>query len=195
MRVIAGALKGRRLTTPTWEGLRPTSERLRETLFDILGDRVVDAEFIDLFAGTGAVGIEALSRGAAHVTFVESDGRAVRLIAENLRRCGREAGYTILRGPLRRAWRRMGDLAANLIFLDPPYEFEELDDVVTDAAGHLAAEGLLVVEHATRRALPDTVDALRRVRHVSAGDSTLSFYATVANGALGDAAEGEREQP
>ena len=195
MRVIAGAFKGRRLTTPTWDGLRPTSDRLRETLFDILGERVVDAEFIDVFAGTGAVGIEALSRGAAHVTFVEADGRAVRLIAENLRRCGREAGYTMLRGPLRRAWRRMGDLAANLIFLDPPYEFEELDDVVTDAAGHLAVDGLLVVEHATRRALADEAGRLRRVRRVSAGDSTLSFYETATDGASGDAPEEGRGQP
>ena len=87
MRGIGGALKGRRLDTPKWQGLRPTSDRLRETLFNVLGDRVEGVQFIDGFAGTGAVGIEALSRGAAHVTFVETDPRAVRLIKANLRHC------------------------------------------------------------------------------------------------------------
>src|SRR5687767_5172397 len=88
VRVIAGTLKGRRLDAPDWEGLRPTSDKLRETLFNVLASRLGDARVLDGFAGTGAVGIEALSRGAAHVTFVEADGRAVRLIQRNLDHCG-----------------------------------------------------------------------------------------------------------
>src|SRR2546422_1372879 len=87
MRVIAGRLRGRRLTPPTWEGLRPTSDRLRETLFNILATRIAGARVLDGFAGTGAVGIEALSRGAAHVTFVERDAKATALIEANLARC------------------------------------------------------------------------------------------------------------
>src|SRR5919204_6249092 len=97
MRVIAGSLKGRRLNAPSWEGLRPTSDKLRETLFNVLGARVVGARVLDGYAGTGAVGIEALSRGAAHVTFVERDRRAQALVAANLARCGVSDGYVIIR--------------------------------------------------------------------------------------------------
>src|ERR671911_2217419 len=97
MRVIAGELKGRRLKTPTWEGLRPTSDKLRETLFNVVAARVGEARVLDGYAGTGAVGIEALSRGAAHVTFVESDARAARLIERNLARCAVTERYAIIR--------------------------------------------------------------------------------------------------
>ena len=100
MRVIAGEFKGRRLEAPDWPGLRPTSDKLRETLFNVLQGRLPQARFLDVFAGTGAVGIEALSRGAAHVTFVEQDPRARGLIAENLARCG--LLMTSMRGPRHR---------------------------------------------------------------------------------------------
>src|SRR5438477_4535718 len=103
MRVIAGSLKGRRLKPPTWEGLRPTSDKLRETLFNVIGPRVAGARVLDGYAGTGAIGIEAISRGAAHVTFVEADRRAQILIADNLRACGIETGYTMLRSTMARA--------------------------------------------------------------------------------------------
>src|ERR671920_2433132 len=97
MRIIAGTLKGRRIDTPKWEGLRPTSDKLRETLFNVLAPRIAGAAFLDGYAGTGAVGIEALSRGAAHVTFVEQDRRAQELIAANLERCRIENRYAIIR--------------------------------------------------------------------------------------------------
>src|SRR5512139_1349027 len=106
MRVIAGQFKGRRLKTPTWKGLRPTSDKLRETLFNILSPRVGGARVLDGYAGTGAVGIEALSRGAAHVTFIEKDRRAAALITANLATCGVEQGYTIECGELVAALRR-----------------------------------------------------------------------------------------
>src|SRR3954468_21453055 len=95
MRVIAGRYKGRRLKSPDWQGLRPTSDRLRETLFNILAPRVPSRRVLDGYAGTGAIGIEALSRGAAHVTFIEKNRRAAALIEENLTACGVEEGYTI----------------------------------------------------------------------------------------------------
>ena len=94
MRVIAGKFKGRRLRPPAWDGLRPTSDKLRETLFNILAPRLEGARLLDGCAGTGAVGIEALSRGAAHVTFIEKDRRAVALIEANLAVCGVAAGVT-----------------------------------------------------------------------------------------------------
>src|SRR5262249_52271405 len=103
MRVIAGTLKGRQLKAPKWEGLRPTSDKLRETLFNVLAARVPGARVLDGYAGTGAVGIEALSRGAAHVTFLEQDRRAAALIEENLAQCGVENGYAIIRAPAGRA--------------------------------------------------------------------------------------------
>jgi 16S rRNA (guanine966-N2)-methyltransferase len=103
VRVIAGTLKGRRLKAPTWDGLRPTSDKLRETLFNILAPRMAGARVLDGFAGTGAVGIEAISRGATAVTFVESDRRAHALIIENLALCGVADGYAIIRGTVARA--------------------------------------------------------------------------------------------
>ena len=106
MRIVAGSLKGRRLKAPSWEGLRPTSDKLRETLFNVLAPRIAGARVLDGFAGTGALGIEALSRGASHVTFIEQDRRAQALIAENLAHCGSRmavlsSGHPLLEAPAR----------------------------------------------------------------------------------------------
>jgi 16S rRNA (guanine(966)-N(2))-methyltransferase RsmD len=112
------------LKAPTWEGLRPTSDKLRETLFNILAARIDGARVLDGYAGTGAIGIEAISRGAAHVTFVERDRRAQALIAENLAHCGVENGYVIIRASVTRA---LGVVPGaplepfDVILLDPPY--------------------------------------------------------------------------
>ena len=181
MRVIAGSLKGRRLKPPTWDGLRPTSDRLRETLFNILAPRIAGARFLDGYAGTGAIGIEALSRGARWVTFVESDRRAEALIGENLAHCGVENGYAIIRATVARAIDQL-DAAAfgpyelfDIVWLDPPYD--EQTDAVLEAAGVLIEPGgLLVLEHARRRRTPETAGRFVRMRQVTSGDSTLSFY-------------------
>src|SRR5580704_14858053 len=134
MRVIAGTLRGRRLKTPTWDGLRPTSDKLRETLFNILAPRIVGARVLDGYAGTGAVGIEALSRGARHVTFVDNDPRAQALVAANLAHCGVADGYAIIRGSVTRVLPTLGGSATadafDIILLDPPYG----DHVLGDAA-------------------------------------------------------------
>jgi 16S rRNA (guanine966-N2)-methyltransferase len=176
MRIIAGALKGRRLTTPAWDGLRPTSDKLRETLFNVLGPGAHGAQFLDGYAGTGAVGIEALSRGAAHVTFVERDSRAAALIETNLRRCGVSDRYAIIRARFAGTERPPGAGAFDVIFLDPPYGPAELTAAL-DAAGPLVGEGTqLVVEHAKRDAAPDARGALIRTRVLTSGDSALAFY-------------------
>ncbi|HMF61237.1 MAG TPA: 16S rRNA (guanine(966)-N(2))-methyltransferase RsmD, partial [Vicinamibacterales bacterium] len=125
MRVIAGELKGRRLEAPDWEGLRPTSDKLRETLFNILGPRIRGARLMDGYAGTGAVGIEALSRGAAHVSFVERDPRAARLIATNLERCGVVDRYAIIRAAFAGIEGPLGE-GFDIVFLDPPYGAADL---------------------------------------------------------------------
>ena len=173
MRVIAGRFKGRRLKAPTWDGLRPTSDKLRETLFNILAPRIEGARVLDGFAGTGAVGIEALSRGAGHVTFVERDPRAVVLIEANLALCGIGADYNIRRGDVASVLRNPGG-AFDVILLDPPYDLHPVSPTLEAAAACLSAGGLLVLERATRRE-PDVPETLTRVRDVKSGDSTLTF--------------------
>jgi 16S rRNA (guanine966-N2)-methyltransferase len=175
MRVIAGTFKGRRLKAPTWDGLRPTADKLRETLFNIVGARIAAARVLDGYAGTGAVGIEALSRGAADVAFIETDPRATALIKANLALCGVERGYTIHRGDVASVLRRLPAGAAfDLILLDPPYDAATVMQALEAAAAVLSPDGLVVLERATRRE-PEIPAALTRVRDVKSGDSTLTF--------------------
>lgn len=175
IRIIAGSLKGRRLASPDWPGLRPTSDRLRETLFNVLADTVVGARVLDGFAGTGAVGIEAISRGASHVTFVERDPRAVDLIGENLTRCGVTGGYTILRADLAASGPAGLPAVFDLIVLDPPYVTAP-DEAVQAVASVIAPAGRLVIEHARRRVPAASIAGLVLTRTLTAGDSALSFY-------------------
>jgi 16S rRNA (guanine966-N2)-methyltransferase len=176
MRVIAGSLKGRRLKAPTWDGLRPTSDKLRETLFNILAPRIAGAKVLDGYAGTGAIGIEALSRGAAAVTFIERDRRAQALIAGNLALCGvPQDAYVIIRASVGRALHDLHAASFDIMIFDPPYD-EQVDAVLAAAAARLAPGGVLVVEHARRRPSPDSVGGLLRSRDVTSGDSALALY-------------------
>ena len=176
MRVIAGSLKGRRLKTPAWDGLRPTSDKLRETLFNILAPRVAGARVLDGFAGTGAIGIEALSRGAAHATFIERDRRAQALIAENLAHCGvANDAYVIIRASVGRALADLHAASFDIMIFDPPYD-EQVDAVLAAAAERLAPGGALVLEHARRRPSPERAGAVSRTREVASGDSALALY-------------------
>ena len=177
VRVIAGDFKGRRLKTPSWEGVRPTSDKLRETLFNILRSHVDGARVLDGFAGTGALGIEALSRGAAHVTFVEQDRRAVALIRENLTLCGVQQGYTIECGDAASVLRRLPhDKQFDLVLLDPPYDADPgaVLQSLEAAADLMNADGLLVLERARRREA-EVPPLLLRVRDVVSGDSALTL--------------------
>jgi 16S rRNA (guanine966-N2)-methyltransferase len=176
MRVIAGSLKGRRLKTPRWEGLRPTSDKVRETLFNILSPRIGGAHVLDGFAGAGALGLEALSRGAAHVTFVDWDRRAVALVKENLALCGVRGGYTIHRDDLVRALRHLApEEYFDVALLDPPYGASDVTAALDATAMRLAQNGVLVLEHATR-CNPAVPPILVRTRDVKSGDSTLTFF-------------------
>jgi 16S rRNA (guanine966-N2)-methyltransferase len=124
MRVIAGSAKGRRLAGPP-DGVRPVSDRVREGLFSSLADRVIGARVLDLFAGTGALGIEALSRGASHALFVDRDARAVAAIRDNLGRTGLAERAQVVRADVRRALGRLpGNARYDLVFLDPPYDLQ-----------------------------------------------------------------------
>ena len=180
MRVIAGTLKGRKLDTPKWEGIRPTSDKLRETLFNVVAQRVPGARVLDAYAGTGAVGIEALSRGAAHVTFIDDDLRSVKLVERNLARCGVSDRYVIIRARLG------GETPAKLLgqppssfdlaVLDPPYDEKDLAASIVTIEPLVAPRGLLVLEHARKRSSPESVGKLSRTRVLGSGDSALSFY-------------------
>src|SRR5262249_22850268 len=162
MRVIAGSLKGRRLKSPKWPGLRPTSDKLRETLFNVLAPRIAGARVLDGYAGTGAVGIEAISRGASAASFVDSDRRARALIADNLAHCGLPTGCAIIRPSFDRL-DRLGPF--DLVLLDPPYDAAP-EEVIAMVADLVAPGGLLVLEHAARRDAPTSVGALVRARRI-----------------------------
>lgn len=179
MRVIAGTLKGRPLEAPTWAGLRPTSDKLRETIFNMLAPRVVGARVLDGFAGTGALGIEALSRGAETAVFIEHDRRARALIERNVSRCGLEAQCTVVPAPFARGLatvqRTSGFVPFDLVLLDPPYG-SSLDESLQDVDTVLADSGVVVLEHAARQAAPNRVGGLRKTRDRRSGDSALTFY-------------------
>ena len=181
MRVIAGRFKRRTLLSPSWDGLRPTSDRLRETLFAVLGDRVRGARLLDGCAGTGAVGIEAISRGAAEVVFVEEDARAVALIKRNLERCGEHLPAVVIRGRLPRVLDHRPPVPFDLALLAPPYEASDIDEILTGTATHLAPTGTLVLERARRTpvTVPPTLVSTRQLR---AGSSVLEWFEPVTVG-------------
>jgi 16S rRNA (guanine966-N2)-methyltransferase len=172
MRVIAGEFRSRRLKSIPGAATRPTSDRLRETLFDILGPRVTGTKFVDAYAGTGAVGIEALSRGASHAYFLESNRQALDAIRENLASLGLEARATVMPGGVLASLTRH---ASGIVFLDPPYDLEQEYNTALDALGE-APPLLTVVQHSVRLALAESYGRLHRNRLVRQGDNALSFY-------------------
>jgi 16S rRNA (guanine966-N2)-methyltransferase len=178
VRIIAGSLKGRRLAAPDWEGLRPTSDKLRETLFNVLAPHIAGARFLDAYAGSGAVGLEALSRGAAHVTFLDQDRRAIELIRRNLEQCGCKDGYAIIRVDVA-TLTALDTQPFDIIFLDPPYGAAEMASALAAAARLTAAGTRVVLEHAKRDTPPAVAGALTLTRELSSGDSGLAFYRNV----------------
>ena len=183
MRIIAGKYRGRKLKTPPSLETRPTSDRLRETLFNILAPRIKGARFLDLCAGSGAVGIEALSRAAAHATFVDQSRKMCALIEENLETLGIDEGEVDVVSAealvlLRRLAKKEGE-PFDIIFFDPPYatDYEAVLDYVGEHAPRLLAEGgMVVVEHHHKNGLKGEFGALKRYRVLKQGDSCLSFY-------------------
>jgi 16S rRNA (guanine966-N2)-methyltransferase len=181
MRVIAGKYRSRRLIAPTGVETRPTSDRLRETLFNVVAGSVPDSVWLDLFAGSGAVGIEALSRGARMVHFVESSSRAVRAIRANLATLGITRGFDIVDREAMMALRRIENQqpAADFCFLDPPYrQTGDYEQVLTflSNSGVLQPEGLVIAEHDKHFDPGESFGALRRRRKLRQGDAVLSFY-------------------
>jgi 16S rRNA (guanine966-N2)-methyltransferase len=181
MRIIAGQFKSRHLKGTPPAGTRPTSDKLRETLFNILGESVRRCTFLDGCAGVGAVGIEAISRGAQAVVFVEQSRRAARTIRENLRLLGVGTGFNILETEIRKALDRCtrDGIVFDIAFVDPPYERDELYQDIVEAFAEktlLATSGILVLEHTKRKTLPENVGHLKKARSLIQGDSALTFY-------------------
>jgi len=189
LRIIAGKYRGRNLKSPPSLEVRPTSDRLRETLFNVIAPRIQGARFLDLCAGSGAVGIEALSRGAAHVTLVDRSRKMAALTEANLTLCqvAKEERSIIhaeatdflkqaarqIRGGKNEPW--------DIVFFDPPYAADYLEllrSFDAPTTGLLAETGLLIVEHHHKKELPDELGQLRRKRVLKQGDSALSFFAT-----------------
>ena len=185
MRIIAGSLRRRTIEAPAGLVTRPTSDRLRETLFNVLAPRMKDATFLDLYAGSGAVGIEALSRGAARVTFVERVPTALKVMRGNLEKLGVREGFRIEASNVAAYLRRAGvERGFDVVFLDPPYdaadEYGMALGLLGGAAMGLLAEGAVVIaEHRRKETLNEEYGSLQRTRLLLQGDAALSFYRVI----------------
>ena len=189
MRVIAGTYRSRVLKSLKGLALRPTSDRLRETLFNVLGPGVADSRFIDLFAGTGAIGIEALSRGATEVVFVENHAPAATLIRRNLESLGIRKGAMVLATDALRSLEMLTSgkkgksSLYDYVFLDPPYYAAKDYARVLESLGSgnlLAPGGLVIAEHRRSFELPEEMGALQCYRVLKLGDAALSLYRRAA---------------
>lgn len=179
MKIIAGEWKGRRLETPRGPETRPTADQVRIALMDTLTPHLPGARLLDLFCGAGGVGLEALSRGAAHVTFVERHRHAVAALQRNIARLGAEARTQVLALDVARALDRLAAAGAvfDLVYLDPPYDSDAAPTLQTLAAGRITTPTtILIAQHFTKRAPPSALGALRAYRSRRFGETTLTFF-------------------
>ncbi|MBT9538106.1 MAG: 16S rRNA (guanine(966)-N(2))-methyltransferase RsmD [Nitrospirota bacterium] len=187
MRISAGHLKGKKInfkkaqkTAAKQDTLRPTSSKVRESVFNIIGSLIVDAKFIDLYAGTGAVGIEALSRGASAVFFVEADRKRTEQIEKMLKDCGYLSQADIIRGEasvfIARAIKN--GLKFDIIFLDPPYHSVELECILPMLSDGdlLNDKGIIIAEHLSKKKLPDEIGNFVQKKAYKYGDTMLTLY-------------------
>jgi 16S rRNA (guanine(966)-N(2))-methyltransferase RsmD len=184
MRVIAGQFRSRKLAAVPGMDTRPTSDRLRETLFNVVGRRCADSVWLDLYAGTGAVGIEAISRGARQVYFVESEKKAARIIRENLQSLGIEDCAEILEREASQALKLLDSqaIACDFVFLDPPYDQHGAYEQVLSWLSQsklISASGIVIAEHDKHFDPGAKFGALERYRELKQGDAVLSFYRLV----------------
>ena len=182
LRVVAGVQKGRRLKQPVGPGLRPTSARVKEALFSIIADRLPNAQVLDLYAGTGALGLEALSRGAQGVVFVENQESSIKVLHENIQNCSLTESCTIIAKDVETFLANLpspyNTKTFDLVFADPPYEISNLEPLLSklDASQQVAKNGFVVVEHFKKTLLPLKTGRLQQSKQARYGDSMLSFY-------------------
>lgn len=182
MQILAGKFKGQRLQSTTSPGVRPTARRVRESIFELLGLRIASARFLDLCCGSGSVGIEALSRGAAHTTFVDHSTMMCNFVETNLETCNVPYGqFEIVENevtPFLRSAALDQDRYWDVVFFDPPYaaEYIPVIELLSNKKLIKKKKGVLVVEHAVATELSNAFSVLHRWRIVRHGDSCLSFY-------------------
>jgi 16S rRNA (guanine966-N2)-methyltransferase len=186
VRIIAGEFRSRTLKAPPGMATRPTSDRLRETIFNVLAPRIRGAVFMDLYAGSGAVGIEALSRGAAEVVFVERAPAALRILNSNLAGLGITCRFRVDASAVSPALRRMRvESPFDLVYLDPPFDLEaeyasSLGLLGGECARLLAPSALVIAEHRPKSSLEEQYGVLQRTRLLKQGDAALSFYSATS---------------
>jgi 16S rRNA (guanine(966)-N(2))-methyltransferase RsmD len=185
LRVIGGSARGRLLKVPRGRYIRPTSDRVRESIFNIVGHSFIKGvKFLDLFAGTGAVGIEAISRGAEYVTFVESNTGHVKVIHENIGLCGFKISAEVIYGDVILVIGRLlsHKPAYDVIFIDPPYSFKKWDTLLSNIIKNvkLCDYGFLIIEHSSKVYVPDKLNNLSLHGKYVYGDTTLTVYRKVS---------------
>jgi 16S rRNA (guanine966-N2)-methyltransferase len=175
LRITGGALRGVPITEPKGHRLRPTTGLVREAVFNILGDRVDGATVLDLYAGTGALGLEALSRGAASAVFVEAEAPACTAILESLARAKMASAGKVFRGRLPAALAQLSG-TFTIVFMDPPYNEEKAEETLWELGAHVSPGGVVVYEHGSRYNPPERPAGLRLAERRVYGDSALAFY-------------------
>ena len=181
MRIIAGTFKGRKLGRPA-RGVRPTSDRLRESLFNVLGPRVEGSFWVDAFAGSGAVGLEAISRGASHVVFNDRSSRARTGVETNLELCRINSGFELYREDAVSLFRRLRGRPVDFVFLDPPYDFRDYDRLLKALHGALAESSpghLVLLEVSSRTSDEVAAGHYEFMRRIRAGDSHILMLKTI----------------
>jgi 16S rRNA (guanine966-N2)-methyltransferase len=178
MRIVAGIFGGRRLHAPKGMEIRPTSDLVREAIFNIIGQAVTDANVLDLFAGTGALGLEALSRGASQAVFVDQSLTAVQLIRANIERCNVQDRVRIIHGSVNQAIRRLTAQGGyfDLIFMDPPYGKGSVQKAFVNVAAVARSGTLVVAEHDSKELLPSSCREWIRTQERKYGDTSVSIY-------------------
>lgn len=176
MRVSGGTGRGRKLKAPGGSRVRPTSDKVKQALFNILGERSEGAVFLDLFAGAGGIGIEALSRGAAEAVFVDASKDSIRLVRENLAMTGFDARAQVVQADAE-AFLRKGGRSFDIVFLDPPYAEDLLPLLeAVSAADILKPDAIVVAEHFKKQPSPQSAGPLALYREAAYGDTVLAFY-------------------
>lgn len=177
MRIITGKYRGRKLETPENYDIRPTSDKVKEAVFNILMNDIYGSVCCDLFAGTGNLGIEALSRGAERVFLADRSRDAIRLIRTNLEKCGAQEDAVVLRGDYRRSLNRISE-KIDIFFLDPPYReglYEDCMERIGDL-DLLAPDGIILAEHDSRNPLPENCGGFVKTQDRKYGKTTVSIY-------------------
>jgi len=186
MRVIAGLCRGKGLKSVKGMTTRPTADRVKEAVFNVLNFRVKDAVFLDLFAGTGSMGIEALSRGAAAAFFVEKDRKAVHVVRENLINCKLEDKAQVYPLDCFKALKlfKEKNLKFNLVYLDPPYKLQIIDNILESIVNYnlLIDKSIIIAETALDTELSAGINNLKKVREDKYGDTKITYYQLVDEG-------------